>query len=131
MGPRSTSLRPVLRSERFVGSAALPVRRNTTTAFSSSSFRSFVTPGIPMLGEVFNCSDTSTVRELARCHRRREFAFSYSGSCGRVLQRNLAASKRKQIATMNFDARAVRACSGERPFRDPSRPHTKWRASPQ
>lgn len=39
-----------------------------------------------------------------------------------VLERNLAASKRKQIAAMNFYSRAVRTRSGKGPFRDASRP---------
>src|SRR5438034_10521968 len=55
--PRSTSFTPVLRSERFVGNAALHVRRNATTTFSSSSFPSFFAAGMPMCpAKIFNCS---------------------------------------------------------------------------
>jgi hypothetical protein len=38
---------------RFVGKAALPVRRNATMAFSSSSFRSFFAAGMPMRSAKF------------------------------------------------------------------------------
>src|SRR5207249_8760901 len=71
---RSTSFTPVLRSERFVGNAALPVRRNATMAFSSSSFsqllRSWDTDA---LSEVLQLVEIPVaVLEVAQRHHRRQ-----------------------------------------------------------